>query len=98
MQSNPTPKTPARARDPPDTAHNRQLHIMQSVFSLASPQIRRAACRELTGDAELKMDWTEPPTELNAMGFYSSCLVFGDDQIAAWTDGREILVGSIAVK
>lgn len=55
-------------------------------------------CRELTGDAELKMDWTKPPTKLNAMGFYSGCLVFGDDQIAAWTDGWEILVGSIAVK
>jgi hypothetical protein len=62
--------------------HNRSMHIMQSVFSLASPQIRRAACRELTGDAELKMDWTEPPTELNAMGFYSGGLVFGDGQIA----------------
>jgi hypothetical protein len=55
-------------------------------------------CRELTGDAELKMDWTKPPTKLNAMGFYSGCLVFGDDQIAAWMDGRGILVGSIAVK
>jgi hypothetical protein len=42
-------------------------------------------CGELTGDAELKMDWTEPPTELDAMGIYSGCLVFGDDQIAAWT-------------
>ena len=48
-------------------------------------------CAELTGDAELKMDWTEPPTELNAMGFYSGCLVFGDDQIAAWTDCWEML-------
>jgi hypothetical protein len=64
---------------------------VQSVFSLASPQIRRAACRELTGDAELKMDWTEPPTELNAMGFYSGGLVFGDGQIAAWTDCWEML-------
>ena len=45
----------------------------------------------LTGDAELKMDWTEPPTELNAMGFYSGCLVFGDDQIAAWTECWEML-------
>ena len=48
-------------------------------------------CREFTGDAELKMDWTKPPTELNAMGFYSGCLVFGDDQIAEWTDYREML-------
>ena len=55
-------------------------------------------CRELTGDAELKMDWTKPPTKLDAMGFYSGDLVFGDDQIAAWTDGREILAESIAVK
>jgi hypothetical protein len=55
-------------------------------------------CRELTGDAELKMDWTKPPTKLDAMGFYSGCLVFGDDQIAPWTDGREILARSIAVK
>jgi hypothetical protein len=44
------------------------------------------------------MDWTEPPTELDAMGFYSGGLVFGDDQIAAWTDCREMLAGSIAVK
>jgi hypothetical protein len=36
------------------------------------------------------MDWTEPPTELDAMGFYSGCLVFGDDQIAAWTDCWEV--------
>jgi hypothetical protein len=55
-------------------------------------------CAELTGDAELKMDWTEPPTELDAMGFYSGCLVFGDDQIAAWMDCRGMLAGSIAVK
>jgi hypothetical protein len=55
-------------------------------------------CRELTGDAELKMDWTKPPTKLDAMGFYSECLVFGDDQIAAWADDRDILAGSIAVK
>jgi hypothetical protein len=48
-------------------------------------------CLELTGDAELKMDWTEPPTELDAMGFYSGCLVFGGDQIAAWTDRWEML-------
>jgi hypothetical protein len=54
-------------------------------------------CRELTGDAELKMDWTKPPTKLDAMGFRSGCLVLGDDQIAAWTDGREILAESIAV-
>ena len=39
-------------------------------------------CPELTGDAELKMDWTKPPTKLDAMGFYSGCLAFGDDQIA----------------
>jgi hypothetical protein len=52
----------------------------------------------LTGDAELKMDWTKPPTELDAMGFHSGCLVFGDDQIAAWTDCQEMLAGSIAVK
>jgi hypothetical protein len=26
---------------------------------------------KLSGDAELKMDWTKPPTALNAMGFYS---------------------------
>ncbi len=39
------------------------------------------------------MDWTEPPTELDAMGFYSGCLVFGDDQIAAWTDCWEMLAG-----
>jgi hypothetical protein len=43
-------------------------------------------CGELTGDAELKMDWTEPPTELDVMGFCSDCRVFGDDQIAAWAD------------
>ena len=42
-------------------------------------------CGELTGDAELKMDWTEPPTELDVMGFCSGCLVFGNDQIVAWT-------------
>ena len=48
-------------------------------------------CGEPTGDAELKMDWTEPPTELDAMGFCSGCLVFGDDQIAAWTDCWEML-------
>jgi hypothetical protein len=55
-------------------------------------------CREWTGDAELKMDWTKPPTKLDAMGFYSGCLVFGDDHIAPWTDCREMLAGSIAVK
>ena len=55
-------------------------------------------CRELTGDAELKMDWTKPPTELDAMGFCSGGLVFGDDQIAAWTDCREMLARFIAVK
>jgi len=55
-------------------------------------------CRELTGDAELKMDWTKPPTELDAMGFYSGGLIFGDDHIADWNDGREMLTGSIAVK
>ena len=55
-------------------------------------------CRELTGDAELKMDWTKPPTKLDAMGFYSGCLVFGDDQIAPWTDCREMLAGSVTVK
>jgi hypothetical protein len=55
-------------------------------------------CGEPTGDAELKMDWTKPPTELDAMGFYSACLVFGDDQITPWTDCREMLAGSIAVK
>jgi len=44
------------------------------------------------------MDWTKPPTKLDAMGFYSGCLAFGDDQIAPWTDGREILAGSIAEK
>ena len=54
-------------------------------------------CRELIGDAELKMDWTKPPTELDAMGFYSGCLVFGDDHIAPWTDCREMLPRSIAV-
>ncbi len=25
------------------------------------------------------------------MGFYSGCVVFGDDQIAAWTDCSEML-------
>jgi len=34
-------------------------------------------CGELTGDAELKTDWTEPPTELNAMGIYSFLFVHG---------------------
>ena len=74
--------------------HNHWAHIVQSVFSLASPQIS-IVCRELTGDAELKMDWTEPPTELDAMEFYSGCLVFGHDQIAAWTDCREMLAGPL---
>jgi hypothetical protein len=48
-------------------------------------------CGEPTSDAELKMDWTEPPTDLDAMGFCSGCLVFGDDQIAARTDFWEML-------
>jgi hypothetical protein len=52
----------------------------------------------LTGDAELKMDWTKPPTELDAMGFYSDCLVFGDDEIAPRTDCCEMLMGFIGVK
>jgi hypothetical protein len=44
------------------------------------------------------MDWTEPPTELDAMGFYSGCLVFGDDQIARCADRREMLMRSLAAK
>ena len=53
------------------TRRSQPQDIVQSVFSLASPQLGRVAPESLTGDAELKMDWTEPPTELNPMGIYS---------------------------
>jgi hypothetical protein len=35
----------------------------------------------LIGDAELKMDWTEPRTEPNAMGIDSFFLIVGDTQM-----------------
>lgn len=34
--------------------------------------------KEPSGDAELKRDWTKPPTALNAMGFYSFYPVYED--------------------
>lgn len=45
---------------------------MQSIFRLASPQRALGRKHEFIGDAELKMDWTEPRTEPDAMGIYSS--------------------------
>jgi hypothetical protein len=44
---------------------------MQSVFSLASQQRSCDVNKGFTGDAELKTDWTKPPTAFNAMGFDS---------------------------
>jgi hypothetical protein len=46
---------------------------------------------ELIGDAELKMDWTEPPAELNSMGIDSGFLIFGDAQIVRRRDCRGVL-------
>jgi hypothetical protein len=37
------------------------------------------------------MDWTEPPTELNAMGIDSDFLIFGEDQIDWRRDCRGVL-------
>ena len=71
---------------------------MQSIFRLAFATGKACRYGELTGDAELKMDWTEPPTKLDAMGFYSGCLFFGDDQIAPEADCQEVSAVSIAVK
>src|ERR1700757_1332351 len=64
-----------RLSKPPDrglTGHSPAREIVQSVFSLASQQRAFDPNTDLSGDAELKTDWTEPPTALNAMGFESS--------------------------
>jgi hypothetical protein len=50
-------------------AHKWSGYIMQRVFSLASRQQEYGMSKELSGDAELKIDWTKPPMALNAMGF-----------------------------
>ena len=48
-------------------------------------------CGEPTGDAELKMDWTEPPTELNAMGIDSYFWIFRAAQADAQSGCRDVL-------
>lgn len=60
-----------------DSWHNHRLFIMQSIFRLASPQRALGRKHEFIGDAELKMDWTEPRTEPDVMGIYSSASIRG---------------------
>jgi hypothetical protein len=70
-----------RLSKPPDRGsmgHSPAREIVQSVFSLASQQPECDMSKKPSGDAELKMDWTEPPTTLNAMGFYSFFPVYED--------------------
>jgi hypothetical protein len=47
---------------------------------------------ELIGDAELKMDWTEPPTALDAMGIDFFVLVRGEAQRDLPSGCRRVLM------